>query len=125
MIQTHAMAIPGLVRHPSRVVLDLLGELMAVPVYLDGLVLENSRLRRAFTSYKWIVEKASAGAGAGAGAVGGSMSLPELPEAFALMGELQEVEFILKGNAFQICLGNVAQSLAGEGGNAFRDLELQ
>ena len=31
------------------------GELLSIPVHLDGLVLENARLRRAFSSFKWIV----------------------------------------------------------------------
>eukprot|EP00913_Durusdinium_trenchii_P000795 g742.t1 len=112
--QTYTMAMPGLVRQPLRVVLDVLGELLAVPVFLDGLILENARLRRAFTSYNWIVEKAGAKAG------GGSASLPDLPEATALLRELQEAQPLLRGDAFQMCLANVAQALNMRG-HAFRE----
>lgn len=45
----------GLAKQPLRLLLDVLGELLSIPVHLDGLVLENARLRRAFSSFKWIV----------------------------------------------------------------------
>ena len=44
----------GLAKQPLRLVLDVLGELLSISVKCDGLVLENSRLRRAYTSFKWI-----------------------------------------------------------------------
>lgn len=107
LAKTQAMPIPGLAKQPLRLVLDVLGELLSISVKCDGLVLENSRLRRAYTSFKWIVEKAST-SNAGSGG-----QLPELGEnGTALLRELQEATPLLRGDAFQGCLANVSASLA-------------
>ena len=81
----------GLSRQPLRCALDVFCELVAVPMYLDGLVLENARLRRAYSSYVWIVEKSGTG------------DLPQVPEREELQQELLQMDFLFKGDAFQAC----------------------
>ncbi|CAJ1328221.1 unnamed protein product, partial [Effrenium voratum] len=66
-----SQGLQGLTRQPLRPVLDVLSELLLLPVHLDGLALENGRLRRTFASYSWIVTQASTPGSA----------LPEVPQA--------------------------------------------
>ncbi|CAE8687170.1 unnamed protein product, partial [Polarella glacialis] len=103
----------GLSRQAQRPALDVLGELLAVPVAVDGLILESDRLRRAYSSYTWIVGKT-------AQASPGASSLPELPNesARAIARELQEAATLMRGDAFKICLNRIAVALEDVSGQA-------
>eukprot|EP00929_Paragymnodinium_shiwhaense_P087037 TRINITY_DN47360_c0_g1_i1.p1 TRINITY_DN47360_c0_g1~~TRINITY_DN47360_c0_g1_i1.p1 ORF type:complete len:1285 (+),score=290.81 TRINITY_DN47360_c0_g1_i1:32-3856(+) len=96
-----------------RPVLDMLGELLAIFVTVDGLILENPHFRRAYASYSRVIAKAALGPSGPLGA--GTGVTPELNltlEAAAdLSEELREVEPFAEGNVFQLYLGRLAQSL--------------
>lgn len=76
-------------------------------MFLDGLVLENARLRRAYTSYVWIVEKS------------GSGDLPLVAQREELQGELQMLDFLFKGDAFQALCSYLSQTTCP---TSFREL---
>eukprot|EP00931_Biecheleriopsis_adriatica_P019704 TRINITY_DN13361_c0_g1_i2.p1 TRINITY_DN13361_c0_g1~~TRINITY_DN13361_c0_g1_i2.p1 ORF type:complete len:1202 (+),score=292.24 TRINITY_DN13361_c0_g1_i2:38-3643(+) len=119
-------ALRGLTRQPLRPALDLLGELLAVPVAVDGLVLESGRLRTAFASYSWIVGRASGASSLGEVA-GAAAQLPELSSevSAALVSELRQAESIMRGDSFQLCLAHVVDALEdlcqGAVGAAFKE----
>lgn len=95
----------GLARQPLRPALDVLGELLALPVVVDGLIVENNCLKRAYDSYSWVVSKAQ---GSGASGAAKASQIPELPSqaAASLVHELEQAQFLIRGEAFQICLSN-------------------
>lgn len=85
---------------PPWPVIEALGDLLLVPVTVDGLVLENGKLREAFRSYKWLVSN--------------SKNVDsELPAdaAVALEGKLKELDTMMSSDTFDECAMRIHKSM--------------
>lgn len=99
----------GLDTTPLRPAFDMLGEILMIPVVIDGLLLENPWFGQAFKQYCFVVRKVSVEDD------GRRMEIEGIPAEAAkeIEARLQEVADLADCDAFKVCCDRIAENMEG------------